>query len=131
MAMAVVVKGMQGLSQKLNDTSRIKQPQNDFLSRVAIDIRRKSAENSPVATGNLKNSWAYKINTSRKEATVGTALGYARAVEFGVRSDGSPYRPRGVGIIPFFEPAVQVVKRDIGRYGKIMGKEIEKEYQRK
>ena len=131
MAMAVVVKGMQGLSQKLNDTSRIKQPQNDFLSRVAIDIRRKSAENSPVATGNLKNSWAYKINTSRKEATVGTPLGYARPLEFGVRSDGSPYRPRGVGIIPFFEPAVQVVKRDIGRYVKIMGKEIEKEYQRK
>ena len=69
MAMAIVVKGMQGISAKLSDTNRIKKPQVDFLSRVSIDIRRKASENSPVRTGNLRNSWAYKIDTGRREAT--------------------------------------------------------------
>ena len=126
MAMAIVVKGMQALSKKLNDTSRIKKPQMDFLSRVAIDIRRKSAENSPVDMGNLKNSWAFKIDAMKREATVGTPLGYARPLEFSTTK-----QPRGVGIIPFFRPAIDVVSRDMGRYVNVMKQEIEKGYQKK
>ena len=126
MAMAIVVKGMQGISAKLNDTNRIKKPQVDFLSRVSIDIRRRASENSPVATGNLRNSWAYKIDTGRREATIGTPLFYARPLEMSTTK-----KPRGVGIIPFFKPAIDEATRGMDKFIKVMKDDIEKEYKKK
>lgn len=64
-----------------------------FLHEAAGELVSQVARTSPVDTGQLKNSWQYKVDESEMEATVGSPLENAiwneyGTGEFAVNGDG-------------------------------------------
>ena len=45
-----------------------------YLHEGAGELVSQTARNSPVDTGQLKNSWNYKVDEGKKEATIGSSL---------------------------------------------------------
>lgn len=56
-----------------------------FLHEAAGELASQTARNSPVDTGQLKNSWQYKVDENKLEATIGSPLENAIWNEFGKR----------------------------------------------
>ena len=54
-----------------------------FLHEAAGELVSQTARTSPVDTGQLKNSWQYKVDEGKLEATVGSPLENAIWNEFG------------------------------------------------
>lgn len=54
-----------------------------FLYEAAGELASQTARNSPVDTGQLKNSWQYKVDENKLEATIGSPLENAIWNEFG------------------------------------------------
>lgn len=54
-----------------------------FLYEAAGELASQTARNSPVDTGQLKNSWQYKVDESKLEATIGSPLENAIWNEYG------------------------------------------------
>ena len=54
-----------------------------FLYEAAGELASQTARNSPVDTGQLKNSWQYRVDESKLEATIGSPLENAIWTEFG------------------------------------------------
>ena len=54
-----------------------------FLHEAAGELASQTARNSPVDTGQLKNSWQYKVDENKLEATIGSPLENAIWNEFG------------------------------------------------
>ena len=54
-----------------------------FLHEGAGELVSQIARNSPVDTGQLKNSWNYKVDESKQEATIGSPLENAIWTEYG------------------------------------------------
>lgn len=53
------------------------------LYAAAAEIESQAAQNSPVDTGQLKGSWAHKVDENKMEAVIGSPLEYAIYQEFG------------------------------------------------
>ena len=54
-----------------------------FLHEAAGELVSQTARNSPVDTGQLKNSWQYRVDESKLEATIGSPLENAIWNEYG------------------------------------------------
>lgn len=54
-----------------------------FLNEAAGEVEAQVKRNTPVDTGQLKGSWAYKVEESAKKATIGSPLENAIWNEFG------------------------------------------------
>ena len=54
-----------------------------FLYEAAGELASQTARNSPVDTGQLKNSWQYRVDESKLEATIGSPLENAIFTEYG------------------------------------------------
>ena len=54
-----------------------------FLKEAAGELVSQIARTTPVDTGQLKNSWQYKVDESKMEATIGSPLENAIWNEFG------------------------------------------------
>lgn len=54
-----------------------------FLHEAAGELQSQVQRNTRVDTGQLKNSWEYKIDEGKGEATVGSGLENAIWEEFG------------------------------------------------
>lgn len=54
-----------------------------FLYEAAGELASQTARNSPVDTGQLKNSWQYKVDENKLEATIGSPLENAIWNEYG------------------------------------------------
>lgn len=54
-----------------------------YLHEGAGELVSQTARNSPVDTGQLKNSWNYKVDEGKKEAVIGSPLENAIWNEFG------------------------------------------------
>lgn len=54
-----------------------------WLEESANEVKSAAQRNSRVDTGQLKGSWDYKVDTSKKEAKVGSPLENAIWEEFG------------------------------------------------
>lgn len=54
-----------------------------YLHEAGGELVSQTARNTKVGTGQLKNSWTYKVDESKKEATVGSPLENAIWEEFG------------------------------------------------
>lgn len=54
-----------------------------FLYEAADELASQTARNSPVDTGQLKNSWQYKVDENKLEATIGSPLENAIWNEYG------------------------------------------------
>ena len=54
-----------------------------FLHEAAGELVSQTARTSPVDTGQLKNSWQYKVDEGKLEATVGSPLENAIWNEYG------------------------------------------------
>lgn len=54
-----------------------------FLEEAASEIQTAAENNTPVDTGQLKGSWAHKVDGSAMEATIGNPLEYAIYQELG------------------------------------------------
>lgn len=53
------------------------------LHEAAGEVTEQTARNTPVDTGQLKNSWRYVVDSNKLEAQIGTPLEYGIYVEFG------------------------------------------------
>lgn len=54
-----------------------------FLEEAASEIESQARRNSRVDTGQLKGSWAHRVDEAEKEATIGSPLENAIWEEFG------------------------------------------------
>lgn len=54
-----------------------------FLEEAASEIESQARRNSHVDTGQLKGSWAHRVDEAEKEATIGSPLENAIWEEFG------------------------------------------------
>lgn len=54
-----------------------------FLEEAASEIESQTRRNSRVDTGQLKGSWAHRVDEAEKEATIGSPLENAIWEEFG------------------------------------------------
>lgn len=65
---------------------------NNALEMIGRMVSTQASANSPVLTGQLRDSITYKTNTNEKQVTIGTNVEYALAVHEGdVRHKGKPY----------------------------------------
>lgn len=76
------------MSVQFKDNSmQVKAALNDaitaFLHEAAGELQSQVQRNTRVDTGQLKNSWEYKIDQGKNEATVGSGLENAIWEEFG------------------------------------------------
>ena len=76
------------MSVKFEDNSiKVKESLKDavkaFLFEAANEVRSQVADNTRVDTGQLKNSWEYKIDAEKGEARIGSPLENAIWEEFG------------------------------------------------
>lgn len=54
-----------------------------FLHEASGELVTQIQRNTPVDTGQLKNSWRYKVDMGKKESTIGSPLENAIWTEFG------------------------------------------------
>ena len=103
--MGIIIKVIHGerLQHKLEPKAMLGPGLHSIWSKAGLLLQRKLMEYSPVDTGRLKSSFTYQLDkgTIPMFVEVGTNVEYASFVEFGKG------RPRGVGRIPFFRPAVK------------------------
>lgn len=109
LALDIKIEGVPQIQKKLDKNTLIAPALKAILSKGAFKIQRKLSEYSPVDTERLRSSWATKVDTSPVPmwSEVGTNVVYAASLEYSGKS------PRGVGRIPFFEPAVSDSQSDI------------------
>ncbi len=74
----------EALRKKLNP-QLFAEPARRFLLRAALYLQGEARGNAPVDTGRLRSSIAYEIDSSPMPlfAEVGSAVGYARFMEYG------------------------------------------------
>jgi hypothetical protein len=83
--MGMTIDGLEALQKKLEDMAR-KTPAAGakFLAQEGELLRGRAAENTPVDTGHLRNSWKMQqVSPSRVEVT--NNVEYAAHVEYGHR----------------------------------------------
>ena len=56
---------------------------NAWLEEAAGELESQAKRNSPVDTGQLKNSWNHKVDSSAQKATIGSGIENAIWNEFG------------------------------------------------
>lgn len=70
-----------------NNSAEVKGALNDaviaYLYEASVELERQVKQNTQVGTGQLKNSWAYKVDESKGVATIGSPLENAIWEEFG------------------------------------------------
>ena len=70
-----------------DNSMRVMEEMNDaaiaYLYESAESLASQTASNSRVGTGQLKNSWTYKVDESKLEAVIGSPLQNAIWEEFG------------------------------------------------
>lgn len=76
------------MSVKLtNNTAKVKAALDDaciaYLYEAGGELEAQTKRNTRVGTGQLKNSWTYKVDESKGEVTVGSPLENAIWEEFG------------------------------------------------
>lgn len=54
-----------------------------YLNEAGGEVVSQTQRNTPVDTGQLKNSWRYEVDTSRNKCTIGSPLENALWNEFG------------------------------------------------
>lgn len=57
-----------------------------FLEEASFELLSETQRNTPVKTGQLKGSWEKRVDTAKKEATVGSPLEQAIWNEYGTGS---------------------------------------------
>lgn len=70
-----------------NNSAKVKAAMNEkaiaWLYEASGELEAQVKRNTVVGTGQLKNSWTYKVNESKGEATIGSPLENAIWEEFG------------------------------------------------
>lgn len=70
-----------------DNSMRVREEMNQaaiaYLYEAAESLSSQTADNSRVGTGQLKNSWTYKVDESKLEAVIGSPLQNAIWEEFG------------------------------------------------
>ena len=70
-----------------DNSAKVKATLNDktiaWLNEAAGEMEAQVKRNTKVGTGQLKNSWTYKVDESKGEATIGSPLENAIWEEFG------------------------------------------------
>ena len=119
-------RGDKKLEKKLKNKSNIKNPLKTFLDLARAIVTRKVKEFSPVDTGVLRATWTSNLNATSKPMTATVSAGVAYALPL----EESGYKPRGVGRIPFFKPAIDYFLNNKDKYFKELGDHIEKRYRK-
>ena len=107
----VKLEGAEKLQRKLDTKGLLGKPLEHLLNQAVIAIQRRAMMFSPVQYGRLKGSWTTKTDSASIPmwSKVGTNVEYAAFLET------SGFSPRGVGRIPFFQPAISESQADIER----------------
>ena len=126
MKIRATFKGDKQLEKKLKNKSNIKNPLKTFLDLARAIVTRKVKEFSPVDTGVLRATWTSNLNATSKPMTATVSAGVAYALPL----EESGYKPRGVGRIPFFKPAIDYFLNNKDKYFKELGDHIEKRYRK-
>lgn len=107
--MTMSIEGVKRLERKLGDKELVGVGIKKLLNTASLTLVKQVMIYSPVRYGRLKGSWAHKIEGGifPTWAKVGTTVVYAAPLEY------SGYRPRGVGRIPFFRPAISDLKEKL------------------
>ena len=87
--------------------------QKAWLYEAAGELEAQVKRNTKVGTGQLKNSWTYKVDESKGEATIGSPLENAIWEEFGT----GQYALHGDG-----RKTPWVYKDDKGKWHTTIGK---------
>ena len=124
LSMDIKLEGADKLQRKLDKGELLGKPLKHLLSQAAITIQRRAMIFSPVDVGRLKGSWTTQVDTASIPmwSKVGTVVEYAEPLEYSGKS------PRGVGRIPFFQPAISESKDDIDKVLKEAGDMIERHW---
>lgn len=118
------VRGMEEVQRKLEDDALIGEGSKLFLGKAALTVERQAKIYSPVDTGRLRASWTIAVDSRPIPlwAKAGTNVDYAAELE------GSNKKPRGVGRIPFFGPAVRDTRAQVDKFVIEAENAIEKEW---
>ena len=96
-ASAAEAEAIDNLIIQQNNAKIIAQAMDDAivraLEKVGLAAERYAKELCPVDTGRLRNSITHVISNDGKFVAIGTNVEYARAVEFGVKSQNRPAQP--------------------------------------
>ena len=100
-----------------DNSAKVKAALNDktiaWLNEAAGEMEAQVKRNTKVGTGQLKNSWTYKVDESKGEATIGSPLENAIWEEFGT----GQYALHGDG-----RKTPWVYKDDKGKWHTTIGK---------
>ena len=100
-----------------DNSAKVKDALNDatkaWLYEAAGEMEEQVKRNTKVGTGQLKNSWTYKVDESKGEATIGSPLENAIWEEFGT----GQYALHGDG-----RKTPWVYKDDKGKWHTTIGK---------
>lgn len=100
-----------------DNSAKVKDALNDateaWLDEAAGELEAQVKRNTKVDTGQLKNSWTYKVDESKGEATIGSPLENAIWEEFGT----GQYALHGDG-----RKTPWVYKDDKGKWHTTIGK---------
>lgn len=125
------IQGIEPLLAKVATwTARTREALRQFLERAGLQIEAEAKERSPVDTGRLRASFnrggpdnIFVLDMARLAVQVGTNVNYAEELEYSDR------RPRGVGTIPFFRPAVEAAMGRIeGEFLDELARALEQEW---
>ena len=124
----VEIKGDEKLAKNLEDSSNITDPTHKFLQVLTKEVVGKVTRFSPVETGNLRARWKQSVKTEGKRmfGVVSNDVIYAKPLEMSAKKPKKPHAPEEQ--IPFLEPAVEWVKKNMDIYVKDLKKDIDKEY---
>ncbi len=121
----VTIEGGEELMKKLSP-DLLKEVLRRLLLEAALTVERRVKEYSPVDTGRMRASFTSQIapDTLPLWSSVGSPVEYASFVEFGKG------HPRGVGQIPFLQPALEDSKADIDRLIDEAAAKLQEEWQK-
>ena len=116
------IKGAKQLREKWDGANaRLAGPARAFFQRSIRTIRSNAIGYTLVDTGRLRSSYMFAIGPQRvpESATIFNPVRYAGHLE---AKRGA--KPRGVGRIPFFGPAIKASQRAVSGYARRLLKEF-------
>jgi hypothetical protein len=118
------LEGLEQIQEKLKKENLLSKPLKMILEQGALTIERKAKEFSPVDLGRLKGSMTHQLDASSVPlwSKAGTNVEYAAPLEY------SNKRPRKVGRIPFFRPAIEESREKVEGFIKEASAMIEERF---
>lgn len=107
---SMVLQGAGQLSKKL-DKNTLADPIRLVLTKAVSLLQREVLTTTPVDTGRLRGSWVAVVDQSK----IATFAQLGTNVPYGEYLEHSDKKPRGVGRIPFLQPAVAKLQGTIGK----------------